>query len=359
VELKTKPDFEQCLNRIEAWWDRAIIDRPPVTLGVRSGRSPREVPAHHGSLRDRWMDVAYAIDCAEARIEAGAFVAETFPKYHPNLGPEICATCYGADLEFSETTSWSVPILTGIRDVLDMAPDLDTPYWDVIRRMTDLSLERGAGRWITGITDLHTNGDLLAALRDPQAFAMDFADDFEGVRAACEHIAPHFRVFFEDQYQHIAAAGQPCSTWGIILSRGRCYYANCDFICLISPRMFEETILPAIEWEIAQLDHSNFHLDGPGALGHLDAILALDRIDAIQWVYGAGATRAADWIEVYQRIQAAGKGIEVSAKDMDDARAVMDHLRPEGVWLHIGGRYTPDEADAVLAEVTRWAEGKR
>ena len=93
--FETKPDFERCLDRVEAWWERAIIDRPPVTLSVRSGRKAREVPAHHASLRDRWLDVEYAINCAEARIEAGAFVAETFPKYHPNLGPEICAACYG------------------------------------------------------------------------------------------------------------------------------------------------------------------------------------------------------------------------------------------------------------------------
>ncbi|KPJ70627.1 MAG: hypothetical protein AMS14_10285 [Planctomycetes bacterium DG_20] len=359
MELETKPDFETCMNRVEAWWHREILDRPPVTLKVRSGRPTREVPAHHASLRDRWLDVEYAIDRAEARVEGGVFFAETFPHYHPNLGPEVCATCYGAELEFSETTSWSKPILGGIRDVLRLEPRLQTTYWQIIRQMTDLSLERGAGKWITGITDLHTNGDLLAALRDPQALAMDFADDFEGVQAACRHVTPHFRVFFDDLLCRIAAAGQPCSTWGTMLSRRRAYYVSCDFICLISPQMFSETILPALQWEIGQLDHSVFHLDGPGALRHLEALLAVGRLDAVQWVYGAGAGRAADWIGVYRRIQSAGKGIEVYARDRDDARTVMDHLRPEGIWLDVGGGYTPEEAHAVLAEVARWAAGKR
>ena len=358
MELTTKPDLEACLDRVEAWWDRQIVDRPPVTIGVR-GRPAREVPARHASLRDRWLDAEYAVDRAEAAVEAGVFLAETFPRYMPNVGPEVCATAYGCELEFSERTSWSVPIAGSIREVTAMGPDLDTPYWTVIRRMTDLSLERGAGRWITAVADLHTNGDLLAALRDPQRLALDYADDFAGVVAACRHVTTHFGVFFEDLYGRIAAAGLPCSTWRTTISRGRCYYASCDFICMISPPMFAGTILPVIEWEIGQLDRAIFHLDGPGALQHLDALLALDDLHAIQWVYGAGAGPAAAWIDLYRRIQDAGKGIEVHASGLDDARTIMEHLRPEGVWLCVGGGYDRAEAEAFLAETARWAAGKR
>ncbi|KPK85362.1 MAG: hypothetical protein AMJ81_03725 [Phycisphaerae bacterium SM23_33] len=368
MELAAKPDYEECMDRVEAWWDCGIIDRPPVTIHVRPERPAHQIPAAHESLRDRWLDAERAVARAEADAEAGVFLAETFPRYMPNLGPEICATCYGAELEFSENTSWSVPCAGRIRDVLDMHPDLDTPYWNVIRRMTELSAQRGAGRWITGVTDLHTNGDLLAALRDPQALALDYADDFAGVQAACRHVTPHAKLFFDDLYGRIAAArpgespaatGRPCCTWGLAVSRKTMYYVSCDFICMISPAMFADTILPAIEWEIAQLDRSIFHLDGPGTLQHLDALLAIPRLNAVQWVYGAGAGRAADWINVYRRVQAAGKGIEVIAADMDDARAVMENVRPEGAWLSVGGSYSRDQAAAVLHEVRRWAEGKR
>jgi len=359
MELTTKPDVETCLDRVEAWWDGGIIDRPPVTIHVRSGRMPRKIPAAHACLRDRWLDVEYAVESAEANIEAGVFVAENFPKYVPNIGPEVCAAAYGAQIQFGENTSWSVPCVDHIRDVLAMQPNLEAPYWQTIRRMTALSLERGAGRWITTVADLHTNGDLLAALRDPQNLALDYADDFEGVRLACRHVAEHFGVLFGDLYGPIAAAGLPCSTWGSMIARGSAYYVSCDFICMISPAMFADTILPAIAWETAYLDRSIFHLDGPGALKHLDALLGLKDLNAIQWTYGAGSGRAGDWIDVYRRVQDAGKGVEVQAIDLDDARAIMDHLKPEGVWLCVGGSYTMDEAQAILAEVERWAAGKR
>ncbi len=31
------------------------------------------------------------------------------------------------------------------------------------------------------------------------------------------------------------------------------------------------------------MKYSPFHLDGPGALKHLDALLELDELDAVQW----------------------------------------------------------------------------
>ena len=30
VNLVTKPDFSCCMKRIEAWFQQAVIDRPPV-----------------------------------------------------------------------------------------------------------------------------------------------------------------------------------------------------------------------------------------------------------------------------------------------------------------------------------------
>ena len=89
-------------------------------------------------------------------------------------------------------TSYSVPVVEQVREVLAIKPNFDTPYWNTIRRLTELSLQRGRGRWITGVTDLHTNGDLLAALRNPQDLCTDCADDLEGVRLACQYVTDWF-----------------------------------------------------------------------------------------------------------------------------------------------------------------------
>ena len=225
--------------------------------------------------------------------------------------------------------------------------------------MTDLSLERGDGRWITALADLHTNGDLLTALRDPEQLCFDLADDIDSVRAACDHVTQYFTLMYDDLYDRVAAAGQPSSTFIPAFHRGRMYPVSCDFICMISPEMFAQTILPSIEREIAFLDRSIFHLDGPSALRHLDLLLELDGLDGVQWVYGAGGGPAARWVDVYRKVQDAGKCIQLNAHDLDDAMAVAEHLRPEGVWFCPGGGYSRDEAEEFLKRVERWSAGKK
>jgi len=360
MELQYKADLAKVLQRFEAWWQCELIDRPLVTLGVRADASPkRPWPARqHATLRDRWMDAEYAVDCAEASMDGQAFFAESVPAYHPNLGPDVCATLFGCELEFGEQTSWSVPVAKSIRDVPRMEPDFQCLYWQTLRRMTDLSIERGKGKWITGITDLHMDGDLLAALRDPQELALDMADDLEGVAAACEHVTQFYPAIYEDLYGRIAAAAQPTTTWLPYLHAGKAYVTSCDFICMISPKMFQRAILPSIVEEMRYLERNVFHLDGPGALRHLDALLELEELDGLQWVYGAGNGPSAKWIDVYKKAQAAGKCLQIAAEDLSVARAIGEQIRPEGVWFTVSGQYGREEAQGFCRWLERWAAGK-
>jgi hypothetical protein len=362
LEFNSREEFSKILERFEAWWSGGIVDRAPVTFCVPFRETPAPPPPSkaHASLRDRWLDIDGKLDAFEAGLEGARFVGESFPMFMPNVGPEVYATLFGAELEFSESTSWAVPSAASCRQIAEIEPDFENPYWQAVREGTIRSLQRGRGRWVTGVTDLHPNGDLLASLRDPQHLCIEMMDDPEGVRAACDATARHFPRIFEELWGPIREAGDPCTTWARYLSGSSAYAASCDFICMIGEEQFAETILPAIRVEMAHLDRTLFHLDGPGALRHLDALLAEDDLDAIQWVYGAGNEPAARWLEVYRRIQQAGKSMEVLAQDLDDARAVMDELRPEGVWLFFGGiEASADEAEAFLDEVARWSAGRR
>lgn len=360
MELQYKPDLEEVLRRFEAWWLCQIVDRPLVSIGLKAKTAPTLPEKHHASLRERWFDVEHKLDRFEAGLDAAPLIAESLPIFTPNLGPEQCATVFGCELEFSDDTSWSIPNCKSCREILEIRPSLDNVYWRNLHQQAARSLERGRGRWITGLPDLHTNGDLPAALRDPQELCLDCADDLAGVRAACDYVnEAAYALMFEDFYAPIEADGLPCTTWLPALHAGRCYPVSCDFICMISSEMFRRAILPSIVWELNYLDRSIFHLDGPDALRHLDDLLAQPRLHGLQWVYGAGNGPASRWIDVYRRAQQAGKCLQVQCQGFDDARAVAEHLRPEGVWLRVGGGYSREEADAFLQWAERWAAGKR
>jgi len=358
MELDNKPDLEQTLERFEAWWQCELVDRPPVSIWTKDDRQVTWPRKQHASQRDRWFDIDFILDRLDASFTNRRLVGDTLPTFMPNIGPEVCATVYGADLDFSPDTSWSRPIAANCHEVLKLHCDLDTPYWDFIRRLTRASLERGRRKWITGITDLHTNGDLLAALREPQELLLEMAEDPDAVRAAMRHLTPDFKTMYDDQCSLIRAAGQPTLSWIPAPHAGRMNVAQCDLICMISPALFADVILPALQWEMAQIDRSIFHLDGPGALRHLDALLECKNLHAIQWVHGAGNGPAAKWIDVYQRIQAGNKAMQLLCEDLADARALMQHLKPQGCWFCVGGSYSVPEAESFLAEVAQWTAAR-
>ena len=63
-----------------------------------------------------------------------------------------------------------------------------------------------------------------------------------------------------------------------------------------------------------------------------------------------------DFAEALRRFEAWWDG-EIVAEDLDDARAVMQHIRPEGAWFTIGGTHDRPAAEAFLRDVQRWAAG--
>lgn len=357
TELKFKPDFTQTARRFAAWWNGEVLDRPPVTLSVKPSRPYRGPVSRHAAIRDRWLDVEFAVESAIADMERRDYVGDALPIFFSNIGPEITATLFGCELDFNEDSSWSRPIVHDPGQWAEIAvrrPDFQNIYWQTMERATRLALERCDGRYLVGLTDLHDSFDILAALRDPQNLCMDLLDCPELVRPAAMHAARVFVEAFDRNYRIVADAGIGSTCWTPFYHAGPAYVPSCDFWCMISPELARDLVVPTKAIEMAGLERSIFHLDGPQALQHLDTTLALPGLTALQWIYGAGNGPARRWLNVYRRALAAGKSVQVIAENTEDALAVLDALGPRGVWLCVGGGFdTPATANAFLDEITK------
>ncbi len=361
MQLERKADLEKVLQRFDAWWNCDMLDRPLLTIPTKATKQPKLPEKQHASPREKWFDLEYRIENFEASLEGAVFLAETVPSFQPDLGPDLAATLFGAELEFGEKTIWSKPTVASCREIIQRQPDLENEYWTAVRKLTDLSIERGAGKWLTGITDLHASGDAVAALRGMYEICLEIADDVDAVRAACDHISRFYPMMYNDLYQRIAAANQPITTWTPILDTKRANMVQCDFICLIGPEMFQNAVLPAIVEEMQFLDRCMFHLDGAGSLAHLDTFLELDEMNALQWVYGEGNGPSTKWMDVYKRAQQAGKALQLTPEDFDAAKAMAEQLRPEGVWFCFETSPPQDRQDveAFIKWLESWAAGKK
>ena len=217
-----------------------------------------------------------------------------------------------------------------------------------------MAIEVGKGRWITLFTDLHPNIDVLSALMGPEALCMAIADEPELVAKAVEHVTLTCLDAYNRQILPLLDEGLPVGCWMRALSITRTHAPQCDFSAMIGPDFFQSSVLPSIRAEMAEADRNIYHLDGPDALRHLDALLLVPEIDAIQWVYGAGNGPARRWQHVYERILGAGKGVRVEAEDFEDIRVLNEVLGPHGVW-YVANFTAPDResAEQILDVLSR------
>lgn len=354
LELECKPDFARCMARIEAWYEQQIIDRPPVRF-TRHNAEFEQVdaawrPAWRGQ-KDRWFDVTYQMERFLTTVQGKRFHGETFPIYWPNLGPNVFAALYGCPLVFGEVTSWAEPILSdySTRPRLDW----DSQYLHTLEELTRAALALAPGKFLVGYTDLHPGIDWLAAVRGAEPLCLDLIDRPEQVTAMLPGVTADFLQLYDRFDALLKAHGQPSVTWMAIPSFGRMHIPSCDFASMISPRQFERFVLPALYEEVQRMSHNIFHVDGKGVARHLDLILQLPNLQAIQWVQGMGADLPIlQWVGLIRRIQAAGKSVVVDLRraELEDFIAA---VRPEGILLCLESIDEEDE-QAVLARLERW-----
>ena len=61
LELEQKPDFDQAMQHIYAWYEQEMIDRPPIRFSAHNAEysaSPH-LRKTWPTLKDRWFDAEY------------------------------------------------------------------------------------------------------------------------------------------------------------------------------------------------------------------------------------------------------------------------------------------------------------
>lgn len=348
-------DWEMRIKRQDAFWAGEILDRPVVNIRFpKKNVKVKPVPEKtYPGERERWTDPERIADMALCNARNTVCYGDALPCAFPNLGPEVFSAFFGMEMEYSESTSWGIPNLHDWKDVSKIRFTKDNYYWKKIIEITDVMLEKGRGTFYTGYTDIHCGGDAIAAFRDPLNLNIDMIDYPDEVKKLRGYVDDVFEEVFNFYMDKLRCAGQAVCTWASIVSSKRWHVPSNDFSCMISKQMFDDVFLPGIVRECKIAEASIYHLDGPQALTHLDSLLQIKELNAIQWVYGAGRGRASDWLDVYRKCQAAGKGIQLHVSP-DELEVIMENLKPEGVWLGVGGVQDEETASSLIKKISKW-----
>jgi hypothetical protein len=356
-------DFAEAAERFRRWWTCEPTDRPAIAVNIAPRHEPRRpAPRSYATLRERWLDGDRRLECRLAELRAQPWIAESLPVLMPNLGPALLCVLFGAELTFSETTTWAEACIDepdqDYPRLAEAPLQWDNPLWQAMESMTDRAVELAADEVLPGITDLHGAYDTVAGLRHSDALCLDLLDCPELVQPVAMRAAEAFNGAFERLHGRIAAAGFGSTSWTPFYHHGPAYISNCDFWCLVSRPMARELILPTTRAELTVQERSLFHLDGPDALRHLDLLLAEPGIQAVQWIYGAGNEPATRWLRTYRQILEAGKGIHFITDKPDDVLEAAPQLGARGVFYQLTETFDEvGEARDFVAEVARRARG--
>ncbi|HMD83259.1 MAG TPA: hypothetical protein VKO18_01005 [Terriglobia bacterium] len=355
MELEGKPDLEEAFSRVEAWFNHEKLDRPLVRFSEHNAEfaSSRPLDGYNWpDLKARWFDAEFQVDQFMESIRGRTFHGETFPMFFPNLGPNVYAAFHGLELEFGGVTSWIRHVVRDWDDLNRLKFSWENEYFQGLENLTRVALEKCSGKFWVGYTDLHGSLDCVADWRDPQQLCLDIFDNPEKVHAMLRLANENFLPVFDHYDDVLKAHSLPSITWMGIPSRGKVHIASCDFTALTSTETFCEFYFPSLQNEVRHMTHNIFHVDGVGVLNHLDHILSVPQIHAIQWVQGVGDDLPImQWLHVIKRIQAAGKGVIVDLQ-LSELEPFIAAMKPDGLYLCIAAEENiqPD----ILKRLTKW-----
>ena len=222
-------------------------------------------------------------------------------------------------------------------------------WWERTVAFARALRRRCDGRLMIASNTLVANLDALAALRGSQHLLMDMVTRPEAVHRALEQVTRVHREILDALAELL-----DYPTWGSInrhgmYSRGRINVPQCDSSCMIGPEMFREFVVPYLQEEMDHFDAVEYHLDGPGALKHLDALCGIEKLDIVQWVAGDGEPSTRDWTWLYGKIDALGKG-QIRSGNAEGARRLWGQVRRKKLFYQLSDT-SRGEVEHCIAEL--------
>lgn len=349
------PDHRKRVEeRFAAWWDRALDEpliavRAPLTDRGGSGGSNAFVDSNHwweDDLRtlhggpvpdeadpaDVWTDPDRLMPRYRRMLAINAYEGDWLPVVWPNFGPSFTTALLGADLRFGANTTWQDCPTLSLEQVAALDFDAEVLWWQRCAEIVRGALEAWDGRYVVGHPDWGAVFDGLCHLCGIEQVCIAALETPETVRAAGRRLLEiQLTLARELADAMIRVQGGTCS-WLGCWSPGLTYPVQADQSVLLGPDAFREIVLPLLAEECDALRHAAYHLDGPDAVKHLDALLEIPSLRAIQWIPGAGAPPSHEWLDLYRRIQASGRNVIVEA-ECDAVPIFLKELDPRGLFI--------------------------
>ena len=273
------PDWDQSKKRFEAWWHGECADR--VLLQVHAPKQdPTDVPpapVPPPTIEEQRLNADYRIAVFEHQMARTYYGGDAFPYLDTHIGPGTMSLYLGSTPTFMPETVWYNPYIDDITAARVPQFDETNRFWHATLDLVTKGVERLKGRALVSFPDLIEGLDTISSLVGNDELLFYLVDAPEHVHRFQEALVGRYFDYYDRLYEIIKDDdGGSCfsafATWG----PGKTAKVQCDFSAMISPRMYEEFVVPYLARQCARLDFSVFHLDGPCCLQHLDLLCSIE-----------------------------------------------------------------------------------
>ena len=331
-----KANLEETKKHYIDWWNhKGIILN--MWEQFQEGVTPHaDIPAPkpYKDLNQRWFDPVWRAEYLDWYVAHSSLMADMLPVANTQLGPGSLAAILGGVFEGGEDTIWIHPDPNYSDDIKF---DPNHPNWLLHKDLLRACKQKAQGHYYVGMPDLMEGLDVLAAIKGTDKVLLDTVMQPEVLEHQMQQINDiYFRVF-DELYDIIREGDEMAFCYFSSWAPGKMSKLQSDISTMISVDDYRRFVQPFIREQCQKIDYTLYHLDGVGAMHHLDALLEIKELNAIQWTPGVGEPQGGSpkWYDLYRKIIAGGKSIMACWVTLDELRPLLDNIGGEGVHIEM------------------------
>ena len=331
-----KQNLEETKQRYIDWWNHKGIVLN-MWEHFQEGVMPHaDVPAPKPpkDLNQKWFDPEWRAAYLDWYVAHSSLMADMLPVANTQLGPGSLAAILGGVFEGGEDTIWIHPDPNFTDDIVF---DPHHPNYLLHKALLRACKAKAQGHYYVGMPDLMEGLDVLAAIKGTDKVLLDTVMQPEVLERQLQQINDIYFQVFDELYDIIREGDEMAFCYFSSWAPGKMSKLQSDISTMISVDDYRRFVQPFIREQCQKIDYTLYHLDGVGAMHHLDALLEIEELNAIQWTPGVGEPQGGSpkWYDLYKKILAHGKSVMACWVTLDELRPLLDNIGGEGVHIEM------------------------
>ena len=342
-----KQNWDESKKRYLDWWYGKGLVLSMWEHLEKEGKphEPVAPPLPPKDISQHWFDPDWRAANLHYQLSRSSFKADILPVANTHLGPGSLAAVLGAGLEAGEDTIW---IRHKEKSGDEIVFNEKNKWWQLHLDLLKACKKYAQGKYFVGCPDLIEGLDTLAGLKGTQSVLTDMLLRPEVLKSQLQKVNDIYFQVFDAIYEIIREGNEMAFCYFSIWGPGKVSKLQCDISGMISEEDFIKFALPYLREQCQRIEYTLYHLDGVDAIRHLDAVLEIEELNAVQWTPGEGEPQGGNrrWYPLYKKILARGKSVMPCWVETDELKSLLDSVGSTGlnILMHFKSEKDIDEA---------------